>query len=1031
MTAQADFARLGFLDAARAQRLLGGMDGWSAGGPWTRELVDAIAAAADPDLALLTLTRLLDPQAGRPAPGELIDRLQVSSGLRGRLVAVLGASATLGDHLVAHPADWRRLDDQWDGRPAGRGPEGQDGPGLRAALLAAVGADPADAQPQAGSGGPVAVAALRLAYRRCLLTLAARDLAAGDPAAGNMAGVAAGNMAGVAAGNMAGVAAGNMAGVAAELSDLAAATLTAALAIARAGLPAGSAPARLAVIAMGKCGGHELNYVSDVDVVFVAEPAGSGDPASALRTATTLATALIRICGEVAWPVDAGLRPEGRNGPLVRTLDSHVAYYQRWARTWEFQALLKARPVAGDDELGTAYCDRLAPMVWQAAERDHFVDDVRAMRRRVEAALPSAGAARELKLGPGGLRDVEFAVQLLQLVHGRADESLRSGTTLVALAALADGGYVGRADAATLADAYRWLRTVEHRLQLHRLRRTHRIPDAPTELRWLARSVGYASGPEASASEAFEADRARHAREVRRLHEKLFYRPLLTAVCRVPGAELRLAPAAARARLELLGFADPAGAMRHLEALTAGVSRAAAIQRALLPAMLGAFADGADPDAGLLAYRQVSEALGRTPWYLGFLRDEGVVAQRLAMLLGSSRYVADLLARAPEALRMLAYDAELQPRPAASLQGAMLAAAQRNDDPEAGVAATRGLRRNELLRIASADLLGQLSLEAVATALTDVTEAILGAALDTALRAAASRRGGELPMQMAVIAMGRLGGAEVGYSSDADVLFVFEPSAGADDGAAAGAAQEVTEELRRLLSARAADPPLGVDASLRPEGRQGPLVRSLDAYAAYYRRWASVWEAQALLRARPVAGDTGLGDRFVAMVDPYRYPRAGLSNREVTEIRRIKARVDSERLPRGADPATHLKLGPGALADVEWTVQLLQLRHAREHPALKTTTTLAALAAAEGSGLLVADDARSLSAAWRLASRVRNAVTLVRGRPADSIPRRGRELVGVARAVGYPPGRDPGGFVEDYLRATRRARAAVERVFYA
>ncbi|MDQ6874906.1 MAG: bifunctional [glutamine synthetase] adenylyltransferase/[glutamine synthetase]-adenylyl-L-tyrosine phosphorylase [Actinomycetota bacterium] len=989
LTGWAPFARLGFADAARAQRLLGpdglGIRAAGDGLParaGDRDLVEALATAADPDLALLTLTRLVEAQS---TPAELLDRLRTSPGLRAGLIAVLGASAALGDHLIAHPDDWRRLDEE-GGRTAGPAGAGE--------LLGPIGA----------AGDTVAaVADLRTAYRRSLLTLAARDLC------GLL----------------------DLEAVAAELSDLAAATLSAGLVIAEAALPKSAAPCRLAVIAMGKCGGRELNYVSDVDVVFVAEPVGSDDPAPALRSAAALAAHLIRICGQVAWPVDAALRPEGKNGPLVRTLDSHAAYYERWARTWEFQALLKARPVAGDADLGRSYVERIAPLVWRAADRENFVDDVQAMRRRVEASLPAGEAARELKLGPGGLRDVEFAVQLLQLVHGRADESLRSGTTLVALGSLAAGGYVGRADAATLAAMYRWLRTVEHRLQLQRLRRTHRIPTGPTELRWLARSLGYHGDRRGGAVTAFEADRAKHTREVRRLHEKLFYRPLLHSVARVPGDELRLPPAAAVARLEVLGFADPVGAIRHLEALTAGVGRSAAIQRALLPAMLAAFADAADPDAGLLAYRQVSEALGRSPWYLRSLRDEGLVAERLAMLLGSSRYVADLLARAPEALRMLASDDELAPRSPEGLRGSMIAAAQRSSDRETAVVTARGLRRHELLRIACADLLGRLNIATVGAALSDVTEATLAAALETAHAEVRDRRGADLPMRMCVIAMGRLGGAEVGYGSDADVLFVFEPLRRVGEADAAPSAHEVAEEMRRLLSVPAADPPLGVDAGLRPEGRQGSLVRSLDSYAAYYQRWASVWEAQALLRARPVAGDEGVGDRFLRVIDPHRYPTGGLSSKDVTEIRRIKARVDAERLPRGADPATHVKLGRGGLADVEWTVQLLQLQHAHRLPGLRTTGTLSAVRAAETGGLLAAPDADALEAAWRLASRVRNAIMLVRGRPADSLPRRGRELVGVARAVGYPAGDTSGRFVEEYLRTTRRARAVVERVFYA
>ncbi|MDP9240066.1 MAG: bifunctional [glutamine synthetase] adenylyltransferase/[glutamine synthetase]-adenylyl-L-tyrosine phosphorylase, partial [Actinomycetota bacterium] len=916
MTGRAPLVRLGFVDATRAQQLLGpdGLGVWdaavaAAAGPGGREVIDALAATADPDLALLTLVRLVECQ---PADNDLLDRLCRAPGLRRRLIVVLGASSALGDHLISHPDEWQLLDDESQVLASPTAEE------FRERLLVAVGADPGNPLPQAASSGSAAVTELRAAYRRELLLLAARDLT------GLL----------------------DLDDVTAELSDLAAATLSAGLAVARAGLPADAEPARLAVIALGKCGGHELNYVSDVDVVFVSEPVPGGDPAASLHTATTLATSLIRICGEVAWPVDAALRPEGKDGPLVRSLDSHVAYYQRWARTWEFQALLKARPVAGDAELGQAYVDRLSPLVWRAADRDRFVDEVQEMRRRVEALLPARVAVRELKLGPGGLRDVEFAVQLLQLVHGRADETLRSPTTLVALQALAAGGYVGLEDAKTLGEMYRWLRTVEHRLQLQRLRRTHRLPDDEAGLRWLARAMGYRSGPEMTAVQAFEADQARHAREVRRLHEKLFYRPLLQSVARVPGDELRLAPAAAAARLTGLGFADPDGALRHLEALTAGVTRTAAIQRALLPAMLGAFAGAADPDAGLLAYRQVSEALGRTPWYLRFLRDEGLVAERLARLLASSRFVGDLLARAPEALRMLASDEELQPRTAEALRASMLAAAQRSPDQEAAVVTARGQRRRELLRVAGADLLGLLALAEVGEALSAVTDATLCAALDTAVAAATERRGSALPMQMSVIAMGRLGGAEVGYGSDADVLFVFEPLDGAEEGEATPIAHEVAEEMRRLLSVPAPDPPLGVDAGLRPEGRQGPLVRSLASYAAYYDRWSSIWETQALLRARPIAGNDETGARFVSMIDRYRYPAGGISAKDVTEIRRIKARVDSERLPRGADPATHLKLGRGGLADVEWTVQLLQLRHADEYPGLRTPRTLQALSAA-------------------------------------------------------------------------------------
>ena len=688
---------MGFADPAWAEPLLLADLGMTAAELRTDPLVTAIAAAADPDLALAGLARLFGATAGKDA---LRAALRAEQDFRDRLTAVLGVSAGLADHLARHPGDAELL------RGAITRPEAAE---LRADLLRAVGADPG-ADPggtdpggtdPGGADGPLAAgreptAALAAAYRSRLLHLTARDLTG----------------------------AATVDEVGEELADIAAAVLEAALAVARAELAPGATPCRLAVVAMGKCGGRELNYASDVDVIFVAEPVKDEDETAALATASRLAAGLIGVCARSTpegsiFPVDPNLRPEGRAGPLVRTLASHLAYYERWAKTWEFQALLKARPVAGDMPLGQAYADTFGPLVWQAARREHFVEDVQAMRRRVEQSLPARQAGRELKLGPGGLRDIEFAVQLLQLVHGRTDEALRSPATLPALAALAAGGYVGRADADELGAAYRFLRRTEHLLQLNRLSRTHTLPEDPAVLRRLGRAMRFNDGPNepwfppsvtgirSDPAADFDEEWRRHARQVRRLHEKLFYRPLLDAVARLPSEAARLTPAEARARLEALGYVDPAGALRHIDALTSGVSRRAAIQRTLLPVLLGWFAAAAEPDAGLLAFRQVSEALGSSPWYLRLLRDETKAAERMAHVLASSRYAAGLLLRAPEAVAIFGNDAELKPRSLTGLRAEMMAAIQRyEDEAEAAVTAVRSVRRRELLRTSAADTLG-------------------------------------------------------------------------------------------------------------------------------------------------------------------------------------------------------------------------------------------------------------------------------------------------------------------------------------
>jgi glutamate-ammonia-ligase adenylyltransferase len=1032
-------ARMGFADVTRAERHIADL-GVTADDP----LLAAAAQAADPDLALAGLASIAERIAARAptdvpggaASADFLDALRDDPAYRARLTAVLGVSKALADHLVRHPADCAIL----------RGPDADRRPGpaeIRAELLRAVCAGPRAREPKADRTQTDPAQFLAAAYRRRVLHLAARDQTR----------------------------AATVDEVGEELADIAAGVLEAALAIARAELPADGtqAPCRLAVIAMGKCGARELNYASDVDVIFVAEPAADATDDGALKTATRLASGIIRVCerstpeGSI-FPVDPNLRPEGRDGPLVRTLASHQAYYARWAKTWEFQALLKARPVAGDMALGEKYANAMTPLVWQASQRENFVEDVQAMRRRVVATLPRNMAGRELKLGPGGLRDIEFAVQLLQLVHGRTDERLRVAATLPALKALAEGGYVGRADAEELASAYRFLRQTEHLLQLFQLRRTHTLPEDRAVLRRLGRAMVSVSvipnGPVVSPEERFTHAWRRHALQVRRLHEKLFYRPLLDAVARLPTEAARLTPEEARARLEALGYRDPVGALRHIEALTTGVRRRAAIQRTLLPVLLGWFADAAEPDQGLLAFRQVSEALGETPWFLRLLRDETKAAERIAAVLASSRYATGLLLRAPEAVAIFADDAELVPRGVGPLRSEAMTAAKRYEgDAEQAAVAVRSIRRRELLRAAVADVLGVVGLAETGEALTAITTVSLDAVLAAAIAKIEVELREPLPTRFAVIAMGRYGGHESGFGSDADVIFVHDPLPGLDhDGErrASDAAQAVGAELRRLLQIPAPDPPLLVDADLRPEGRQGPLVRSLAACRAYYERRASPWEAQALLRAEFAVGDAALGAEFIALADQYRYPDGGISEHAVREIRRIKARVEAERIPRGADRALHLKLGPGGLSDVEWTAQLIQLRHGYAVPKLRTTRTLGALAAAEDAGLVTASDAADLRASWELASRIRNAIMLVRGRPGDTLPSRHDELTAVARLLGYKggngfaegtgagagaaPGSAPGlsawgdtpaqALEQDYRRTARHARAVMDRLFY-
>jgi [glutamine synthetase] adenylyltransferase / [glutamine synthetase]-adenylyl-L-tyrosine phosphorylase len=977
--------RLGLIDPPAGERLA--QLGWTNHDDRAHvDLLWSLSRAPDPDAALRALVRLSEnPDI---AWDELYAALLADRGLRGRMLAVLGSSVALGDHLAAHPQSWKLLQGNVKLPSVGQ---------LRQAFNAC--ADEA----LAGSADPgLVIAKLQNLYRDHLLVLAALDVAPtveDEPVL-------------------------PFTEVAAQLSDIADAALAAALRVAEVTVCGDSAPPRLAVIAMGKCGARELNYVSDVDVIFVAERA---DPTSA-----RVASEMMRVASAAFFEVDAGLRPEGRSGELVRTVESHIAYYQRWAKTWEFQALLKARAAVGDAELGQRYLTALMPMVWVACEREDFVVEVQDMRRRVEQLVPVDFRAREIKLGTGGLRDVEFAVQLLQMVHGRSDESLHVASTVDALAALSGGGYIGRQDAANLTASYEFLRLLEHRLQLQRLKRTHLLPEPDDEeaVRWLARAAHMRPDGSHDAAGVLREEIKHHNLRVSQLHAKLFYQPLLESIGPASLEIGGMTPEAAARQLAALGYEGPQTALKHMAALVNQSGRRGRVQSVLLPRLLNWMSYAPDPDSGLLSYRRLSEGLAGERWYPATLRDEAAVAKRLMQVLGTSAYVPDLLMRAPRIIQSYGDGPTgpklLETKPAAVARG-LITSAARHADPVRAIAAARALRRRELARIGSADLLGMLEVRDVCRALTSVWVAVLQAALDALIRANLPK-GGKAPAVIAVIGMGRLGGAELGYGSDADVLFVCEPANGVDDAQAMRWSTMIAEHVRTLLGTPSVDPPLEVDANLRPEGRNGPLVRTLGAYAAYYEQWARPWEIQALLRAHAVAGDADLGQRFLLMADQTRYPPDGVTAETVQEIRRIKARVESERLPRGADPNTHTKLGRGGLADIEWTVQLLQLQHAHEIPALHNTSTLESLDVIAAAELVPEDEVDLLRQAWLTATRARNALVLVRGKATDQLPGPGRQLNAVAVAAGWPTD-DGSEFLDNYLRVTRRAKAVVRKVF--
>ncbi|MFN2488622.1 MAG: bifunctional [glutamine synthetase] adenylyltransferase/[glutamine synthetase]-adenylyl-L-tyrosine phosphorylase [Actinomycetota bacterium] len=768
---------------------------------------------------------------------------------------------------------------------------------------------------------------------------------------------------------------------------------------------------RIAVIAMGKLGARELNYVSDIDLMFIA----NDDLERAARVIERLIDALGSFSPQGrAFVVDANLRPEGRSGALIRGLDGYLEYYRRWAKPWEFQALIKARLAAGDEALGEAFMEETRPLVFPGVVSAERVAAIRRIKQRVEehserSARPGRRRRSEddIKLGPGGIRDIEFSVQLLQLVHGGSDATVRASATLPALDSLVNGGYVAEEDGAGLAVAYRWLRAVEHRIQLWQERRVRTLPMQPDAITRLARAMRFDDSPVASAAERFDAAHRGVLVDVRTRFDKLFYRPMIESLGEGTGP--RLGAEALLERLRVLGFRDAERAARTLEGLVSGTSRRARLLRVLSPAVLRFLATSPLPDEGLVSFLRLAESLDMRLDTLGGLRDNPPALAFLARVLGSGRVPGELLRHVPEELGTIADPrrSTLVKERARVVREAQASLGWRSAEDR--LDGLRRFKRRETLRITLADLGAEADVGAVGSALSDLADACLVAAL------------AEVGFPFAVIALGKLGGRELNYASDIDVMFVHEgdqPAADKASEALVRAIGEVTPEGQAFQ----------VDLGLRPEGKAGALVRSLDSYLEYYERWSKPWEHLALIKARPAAGDRDLGERLLAETRRYARPPE-VSAATLAEIRHLKARMERERIARGTDPRRHIKLGPGGMSDVEFAAQLLQLRHAHEHASLRVTGTVAALDAAAEAGVLARDAAQRLTDAHRFLARLRNSLFLITGRPVDVLPEKPEllEALGVALGFGDQPRQE---LEERFLRLTRRARRVAEPLIY-
>jgi len=856
------------------------------------------------------LARAPDPELARVALSRVRDAGAHVSDDDVALVRLLGFSRAASDFLVRHPDEAWAIADAASRTHHAREAE-------RGADVGRLG----------GLGG------VRRFRRRAMLRIAARDLAGAE-----------------------------LEDVVAEVSAVAEACLRFACA---------SVDARLAVIGLGKLGGAELNYASDVDLLFVRS---SGPDEDAIGS-------ILRILSEptedgVGLRVDPTLRPGGRAAPLSRSLEATLAYYERESATWERQALIKARPVAGDPDLGAAFLDGVQTFVYPAHLEPSAIDEVRRTKVRLEEYIRRRGKElTEVKRGRGGIRDVEFAVQLLQIVHGRRNEALRSTNTLEALRALAAEGYVANEDAHALADAYRFLRRLEHRLQMVRDLPIHELPSDEHQRLTIARSLGL---PDTSALRS-EYDRTTDL--VRGLHERLFYRPLLEAFAGAAAPTPGVGRAATEELLHGLGFGETSRSYEVLARLVDSGSRFGKVLRHVFPVMAPALALAADPDAALVRLERVAAAVGDRHGPADTLATDPSAARHLGHVVAASSFATDLLVADPERVGALA-----------------------DQPPEAADAA--------------ADLVRVVGVSAGRDLLPHETGAAIAAVADRVVREALVTAAPELPF--AAIGMGKLGARELQFASDLDLVFVYEGE-GPED---LRRAVEAAERTMRAIRDAGWDP----DADLRPEGRSGPLARSLAGYLDYWQRYAETWEFQSLLRARFVAGDAALGRRFELNARDVAYPADGITLDHAEEIRRMRERIELERVRPPDASRFHLKLGRGSLADVQFAVEVSLMRHGGRNPAVRTAGTLDAIERLADAKLLEQSVARDLGEAFVFLCDVKNALEVDRRVHAEAIPSTPDEQTALARRLGYEeyPRQS---FLHEYLRITRRCRRAMERVF--
>ncbi|MCS6925830.1 MAG: bifunctional [glutamate--ammonia ligase]-adenylyl-L-tyrosine phosphorylase/[glutamate--ammonia-ligase] adenylyltransferase, partial [Candidatus Binatia bacterium] len=812
-------------------------------------------------------------------------------------------------------------------------------------------------------------------------------------------------------------------------------------------------PVGFVVLGMGKLGGEELNFSSDIDLIYLYERDGgptSGGSKGTIESRgffTHLAQGITRALSDLVYGgrvfrVDLRLRPDGVNGPVVNSLPNTLLYYESWGQTWERMALLKARPIAGEIVLGEHFLREIAPFVFRRYLDFSTIEDIKEMKARVERSLRGPERdGRNVKLGHGGIREIEFIAQALQLIHAGKDPHVRERNTLAALDRLADGRYLAAPDRDVLRDAYRFLRQVEHKLQVVQDRQTHSLPDDEAGMLALARRLRFPPPDEVS---RFQTALRTHTEAVHHIFRSLFHGPDSQASAQEGeiAALLQELHHEERTlwRLQRLGFRQLEESYRNLRLLHDGPPHSPAspkrrkILYALAPRLFHEVTRAADPDRALAAMAQLIASIGARSSFLSLLRENPQTLRTLINLFGTSAYLSQIFLRHPELLDSLVRaDLVRLHKDRDAMQAELLARLAEVEELEDRLDILRRYRTEEFLRIGIHDSNGLLDVTEVSRQLTELAEACLAGAY-TIARSALLRQLGlaEAPGRLVIVGMGKLGAGELNYNSDLDLIFLYDVAPAHQEPNGQLTAQEFFTKLaQRLISVLQVQTREGyvykIDTRLRPSGRSGSLVSSLASFVRYHQTSSQLWERQALIKARVVAGDMELKQPVEDMVERFAYGET-IDAAGVAEIDRLRARMEQE-LAKEWTGRFNIKTGRGGIVDIEFLVQMLQLRYGRRFPALRQRATLPALDALHACGILGTEEYQTLTRGYRFLRTLENRLRIEQDQPVEALESGGPHLIVLARRLGYEGDGAAERLLADYQSQREAIRACYNQVF--